>query len=68
MRPKPNILIWKMMLNARGEPYRLYNVAEDPNEQTNLAGLPEMRAVETELRLRVLERMVQTQVHVEISR
>jgi len=54
---------WKMMLNAHGEPYRLYGVGEDPDEQTNLAGLPEMEEVETELRLRVLERLVQTQVH-----
>ena len=52
---------WKMALNASGQPYLLFDVQNDPDESRNLAGKPEMKGVETALRLRMLERLVQTQ-------
>jgi len=53
---------WKAALNAEGRVYMLFDAQEDPQEQHNLAGLPEMRPVEIELRLRILERLVQDQL------
>jgi choline-sulfatase len=54
---------YKMALNRQGQPYLLYDLQQDPDETHNLAGLPEMQALETELRLRILERMVGTQIY-----
>jgi len=53
---------WKMALNANGEVYLLFDVQNDPNETHNLAGRPEVTDVETALRLRILERLMQTQL------
>jgi len=53
---------WKLVVNAEGRPYMLFDVVEDPDEKRNLAGLAEMRDVEDALRLRLLERLIQTQV------
>jgi len=53
---------WKMAMNQEGRCYMLFNRLEDPTEVENLAGLPESRAVEDELRLRTLERIAQTQL------
>ena len=53
---------WKMALNANGEVYLLFDVQNDPNETHNLAGRPEVTDVETALRLRILEWLVQTQL------
>ncbi len=53
---------WKMALNREGRVYLLFDRAADPQETRNLAGLPEMRTVEDELRLRTLERIAQTQL------
>ena len=53
---------WKGALNAEGQVYMLFDVQSDPEESTNLAGLPEMRATEEKLRLRILERLVQSQL------
>ncbi len=49
---------WKIALNADGHAYLMFDVAQDPLEQRNLAGLPEWRDAEEQLRLRVLERLV----------
>ena len=54
---------WKMAVNRDGLPYLLFDVENDPRETRNLVGLPEMAGVEDELRRRLLERLVQTQVH-----
>jgi choline-sulfatase len=54
---------WKMAVNRAGQPYLLFDRARDPDERHNLAGLPEVKAVEDELCIRLLERLVQTQVH-----
>ncbi len=52
---------WKIALNANGETYLLFDVQKDPAETHNLAGSTDMTDVETELRLQILERLVQTQ-------
>ncbi|MBT4977500.1 MAG: sulfatase-like hydrolase/transferase [Gemmatimonadetes bacterium] len=53
---------WKVALNCAGQVYLLFDVQNDPDEMVNLAGRPEMAAVEDRLRLRVLERLVSTQL------
>ncbi len=53
---------WKMTLNCQSEVYLLFNQEEDPQELYNLAGKPAMAEVETELRLRLLDRLVSAQV------
>ena len=52
---------WKIALNTKGKPYLLFNVQNDPDETNNLAGLPEMKELETQLRLQILEYLFQTQ-------
>ena len=53
---------WKVVLNAEGQVYMLFDVCNDPHESANIAGDPAMRAVEDALRLRVLDRLLQTQL------
>ncbi len=53
---------WKIGLNSDGETYMLFNRQEDPNEERNLAGLSEYRSDADSLRLRLLERVVQSQL------
>ena len=53
---------WKMALNREGQCYLLFDRADDPAETRNLAGLPESKAIEDELRLRILERIAGTQL------
>ena len=53
---------WKMALNRDGQAYLLFDVKEDPREVRNLAGRSEVRQVETGLRLRVLERLMRSQL------
>ena len=52
---------WKIALNTHGVPYLLFDVNNDPDEINNLAGLPEMKELETALRLQVLEHLFHTQ-------
>lgn len=52
---------WKVVLNADGEVYLLFDVQNDLDETHNLAGRPEVTDVETVLRLQILEWLVQTQ-------
>ena len=52
---------WKIAINKERQPYLLFNVQDDPNETNNLAGLPKMKEVETELRLQILEHLSHTQ-------
>ena len=54
---------YKLALNRQGQTYLLYNLEKDPDESHNLAGLPEFRAIETELRLYILERLAQSQLY-----
>ena len=53
---------WKAALNTNGEVYLLFDVQNDPNETQNLAGRPEVADIETALRLKILERVMQTQL------
>ena len=53
---------WKAAVNAEGEVYLLFDVQNDSDETQNLAGRPEVAAVETALRLQILERLMQTQL------
>ena len=48
---------WKIAVNTQGQAYLLFNLREDPAERRNLAGLREYRAIEDQLRLRILERI-----------
>ena len=52
---------WKIAINKERQPYLLFNVQDDPNETNNLAGLPKMKEVETELRSQILEHLSHTQ-------
>jgi arylsulfatase A-like enzyme len=54
---------YKLALNRQGQPYVLYDLDADPDERHNLAGLPEVADLETELRLYIQERLVQTQLY-----
>ena len=52
---------WKCVVNAAGRVYLLFDLEHDPDESTNLAGMPEHHAVEERLRLRILERLMAAQ-------
>jgi arylsulfatase len=52
---------WKMVLNAQGLTYLLFDRERDPGETTNLAGDRSAAGTRTELRLRILEHLVRTQ-------
>ena len=46
---------WKMVLNAQGEVYLLFDLAADPSEARNLAGRPGYDPIERELRRKLDE-------------
>ncbi|MBT4097904.1 MAG: sulfatase-like hydrolase/transferase [Gemmatimonadetes bacterium] len=52
----------KAVLNTDGEVYLLFDRHSDPDEQDNLAGTSRAADDENRLRLRILERLMQTQV------
>ena len=52
---------WKCAVNAAGRAYLLFDLEHDPDESTNLAGMPEYHDVEERLRLRILERLMAAQ-------
>ena len=52
---------WKIAVNRQGEAYLLFHVENDPDEVDNLAGQSKVRQVESDLRLRILERLVRSQ-------
>ena len=51
---------WKLMLNRKREPYRLFNVKSDPRELNDLIGQGEHEALMDELKGRVADRLKQT--------
>ena len=51
---------WKLMLNRAGEPYRLFDVKEDPQEMDDLIGQKQSEAVIAELKSKLLDRRKQT--------
>jgi choline-sulfatase len=54
---------WKLALNREGQPYLLFDRATDPREMHNLVEEPRLRPVLDDLRGRLLERLVQSQVY-----
>ncbi len=53
---------WKAVANAEGEIYLLFDVQNDPEESTNRAGDPALKDLEADLRQRMFERLVRTQL------
>ncbi len=53
---------WKVALNRQGLPYLLFDRRNDPTETRNLAGMAEYKADADGLRLRILERISQSQL------
>ena len=53
---------WKMAVNARAEPYLLFDLDNDPEEQNNLVTDPATTAIRDALCMRILQRLVQTQI------
>ncbi|WP_420638358.1 sulfatase [Candidatus Poriferisocius sp.] len=53
---------WKLALNDRGEPYLLFDRHADPDEAENLVLDGATSSVRTDLRLRMLDRLVTAQV------
>jgi len=51
---------WKLMLNPEGEPYRLFDVKNDPDEMEDLVEHKERRDLIAELKRRLLERRART--------
>ena len=54
---------WKLALNRQGQPYLLFDLDNDPDETRNLIGTPDMADLIERLRLRILERLLQSQVY-----
>ena len=52
---------WKLMLNRKREPYRLFNVKNDPNELSDLIGVAEHERLIKELKGEIAERLKQTE-------
>lgn len=55
---------WKIALNCEGQPYLLFDLENDPDETRNLVGEPGMEKITQRIRLRILERIMQSQVYV----
>ena len=53
---------WKMALNRLGEAYLLFNLDEDPREETNLAGAADYQYIRSELSMRLVERISRSQL------
>lgn len=58
---------WKFAVNAKKQPYMLFDVQNDPDETHNRAGLPEMKTLEKELRAKVFEHLRNTQETMDIK-
>ena len=52
---------WKLMLNREDEPYRLFDVKNDPQEMEDLIGRKESEDLIAELKRRLIERRKQTE-------
>jgi len=52
---------WKLLLNRKGEAYRLFNVKKDPREMEDLIGRDQYEGLIKELKSNVLDRWIQTQ-------
>ena len=58
---------WKIVLNTRNEPYLFFDVHNDPSETNNIAAVPKMKALETELHSQILEHRSQTQTPMDVE-
>lgn len=54
---------WKGVLNRQGQLYMLFDHTTDPLEQDNLAGTGQVERVQADIRQRILEHLLRTQVH-----
>lgn len=54
---------WKYVAGPTGESLQLFDLKTDPHEQRNLAGHPEYREIEKEMRDLVLRRILRSQFH-----
>ena len=54
---------WKVALNKLGAVYMLFDRKNDPFEEHNLAGVSEYQGYKDDLRLRILERVAQSQLY-----
>ncbi len=54
---------WKLVINRYAEPYLLFNRKDDPDEQNNLVMEPGTEQIQRELKLRMFDRVMQSQVH-----
>jgi arylsulfatase A-like enzyme len=52
---------WKLMLNQKGEPYRLFDVKKDPHEMEDLIGRKESEGLIAELKRKLLDLRKQTE-------
>ena len=52
---------YRCTLAAPGDTYELYDLEQDPTERRNLAGHPDLRDVEADLRDRLVRMLVSTQ-------
>ena len=59
---------WKVAVNDAGRVYLLFDIHNDPTETENLAGRPGAAGIESQLRQRILERIVQSQLRIELQR
>jgi arylsulfatase len=55
---------WKLVVNRRGEPYLLFDRSADPLETTNLAADPSFEIVRRDLKARMLDRVLSSQVEI----
>ncbi|KKL27943.1 hypothetical protein LCGC14_2380090, partial [marine sediment metagenome] len=59
---------WKVALNDAGHVYLLFDIQNDPAETENLAGRADLVEVESQLQHRILERIVQSQLRIDLER
>lgn len=58
---------WKAAINNEGQVYLLIDLKKDPDEQHNLAGGPEQKNIEDELRLMILEHLSATHKQIPVA-
>ncbi len=54
---------WKLVINRHAEPYLLFKRKDDPEERNNLVMEPGTEQIQRELKLRMFDRVMQSQVH-----
>ena len=54
---------WKYVVGDSGEGLQLFDMLKDPSEQHNLVGHPDYKAVEAQMRDRILVRLLKSRFH-----